>query len=223
MILAMIGYGMHRLRLTRVLAVEKIRARVSRDLHDDMGSTLSTINILSSMAKAKMGSDPKKTAEYIGKIGDNSQRMMEAMDDIVWAIKPDNDTMQRLIARMREFATNVLEAKDILIEFSADDSLNDLKPDMEYRRDLFLLFKEAVNNAAKYAQGTKVAITIGTEFHKLKLVVADNGKGFDTKQADTGNGLGNMQRRAAALRGNLQIISEPGKGTSITLTSPLTN
>jgi two-component sensor histidine kinase/sugar lactone lactonase YvrE len=223
MVFAMIGYGIHRLRLTRVLAVEKIRARVSRDLHDDMGSTLSTINILSSMAKAKMNTDIKKTAEYIGKIGDNSQRMMEAMDDIVWAIKPDNDTMQRLIARMREFATNVLEAKDILIEFSADDSLNDLKPDMEYRRDLFLLFKEAVNNAAKYSQATKVTIQIATEFNKLKLVVTDNGKGFDIKEADSGNGLGNMQRRAATLRGNLKIISDPGKGTTITLTSPLSN
>lgn len=223
MILAMIGYGMHRLRLTRVLAVEKIRARVSRDLHDDMGSTLSTINILSSMAKAKMSTDIKKTAEYIGKIGDNSQRMMEAMDDIVWAIKPDNDTMQRLIARMREFATNVLEAKDMLIEFEADESLNNMKPDMEYRRDLFLLFKEAVNNAAKYSEGTKVKILIAPEFQKLKLVVADNGKGFDVKQADGGNGLGNMQRRAAALRGTIQILSEPGKGTTITLTSPLSN
>jgi signal transduction histidine kinase/ligand-binding sensor domain-containing protein len=223
MIFAMIGYGMHRLRLTRLLAVEKIRARVSRDLHDDMGSTLSTINILSSMAKAKMASDPKKTAEYIGKIGDNSQRMMEAMDDIVWAIKPDNDTMQRLIARMREFATNVLEAKDMQIEFLADEELNNLKPDMEYRRDLFLLFKEAVNNAAKYSQGTKVTIQITAEFQKLKMEVADNGKGFDTKQADTGNGLGNMHRRAAALRGNLRIFSEPGKGTSITLISPLSN
>jgi signal transduction histidine kinase len=175
------------------------------------------------MAKAKMASDPKKTAEYIGKIGDNSQRMMEAMDDIVWAIKPDNDTMQRLIARMREFATNVLEAKDMQIEFLADEELNNLKPDMEYRRDLFLLFKEAVNNAAKYSQGTKVTIQITAEFQKLKMEVADNGKGFDTKQADTGNGLGNMHRRAAALRGNLRIFSEPGKGTSITLISPLSN
>lgn len=223
MVFAMIGYGMHRLRLTRVLAVEKIRARVSRDLHDDMGSTLSTINILSSMAKAKMSTDMKKTAEYIGKIGDNSQRMMEAMDDIVWAIKPDNDTMQRLIARMREFATNVLEAKDMLIEFEADELLNNMKPDMEYRRDLFLLFKEAVNNAAKYSEGSRVRINISIEFQKLKLVVTDNGKGFDVKHADGGNGLGNMQRRAAALRGTLQIQSDPGKGTTISLTSPLSN
>jgi signal transduction histidine kinase len=222
MIIAMIAYGMHRLRLTKVLAVEKIRGRVSRDLHDDMGSTLSTINILSSMAKAKLTIDQKKTAEYLGKISDNSQRMMEAMDDIVWAIKPDNDTMLKLIARMREFATSVLEAKDILIEFEADEALNELKPDMEYRRDLFLLFKEAVNNAAKYSKSTKVSIKIGIENHRLKLSVSDNGVGFDVKAADGGNGLGNMKRRAATLQGKVDIVSVEQIGTTITLTAPLT-
>ncbi len=169
MMVAMVAYGMHRLRLKRILAVERIRGRVSRDLHDDMGSTLSTINILSSMAKAKLSTDIAKTAVYLGKISDNSQRMMEAMDDIVWAIKPDNDTMQKLIARMREFATSVLEAKDILIDFEADEALNDLKPDMEYRRDLFLLFKEAVNNAAKYSKSTKVTIRIAIENRRLVM------------------------------------------------------
>jgi len=222
MVFAMVGYAMHRLRLNRILAVEKIRGRVSRDLHDDMGSTLSTINILSSMAKAKLSTDPKKTTEYLGKISDNSQRMMEAMDDIVWAIKPDNDTMQKLIARMREFATNVLEAKDILIEFEADEALNELKPDMEYRRDLFLLFKEAVNNAAKYSKSTTVRIRVAIQKHRLILEVKDNGTGFDIKTADGGNGLGNMNRRARALQGQLTMKSEPGKGTSINLNAPLT-
>ncbi|MCU0388356.1 MAG: ATP-binding protein [Chitinophagaceae bacterium] len=222
MLIAMIVYGMHRLRLTKALAVEKIRARVSRDLHDDMGSTLSTINILSSMAKAKLTVDQIKTAEYLGKISDNSQRMMEAMDDIVWAIKPDNDTMQKLIARMREFATNVLEAKEIAIVFDAEEALNELKPDMEYRRDLFLLFKEAVNNAAKYSKSTRVSIKLGMENRKLKLIVSDNGIGFDVNMADSGNGLGNMKRRAAALQGKIDIVSSENIGTTITLTAPLT-
>jgi signal transduction histidine kinase/ligand-binding sensor domain-containing protein len=222
MVVAMVAYGMHRLRLKRILAVEKIRGRVSRDLHDDMGSTLSTINILSSMAKAKLSTDIAKTAMYLGKISDNSQRMMEAMDDIVWAIKPDNDTMQKLIARMREFATSVLEAKDIMFDFDADEALNDLKPDMEYRRDLFLLFKEAVNNAAKYSKSTTVSIRIGIEKQRLILEIADNGIGFNLKTADSGNGLGNMHRRARALQGQLTMQSEQGKGTFIKLNAPLT-
>ena len=134
LIVALVAYSMHRLRLNRFFAVEKIRNRVARDLHDDMGSTLSTINILSSMAKAKLNSDAIKTGEYISKISDNSQRMMEAMDDIVWAIKPANDTMQKVVARMREFATNVFEAKEIDLEFKAGEDVNEAKIDMEGRR-----------------------------------------------------------------------------------------
>ena len=99
------------------MAVERIRNKVARDLHDDVGSTLSTINILSSMAKSKLLTDPVKTSEYISKITNNSQHMMEAMDDIVWSIKPDNDNMQKIVARMREYASSILEPKDIGIEF----------------------------------------------------------------------------------------------------------
>jgi signal transduction histidine kinase len=207
-IIALIAYSMHRLRLKRFFAVEKIRNRVARDLHDDMGSTLSTINILSSMAKAKLNTDAHKTAEYISKISDNSQRMMEAMDDIVWAIKPANDTMQ-------------FEAKDIELDFKADEEVNEAKIDMEGRRDFFLIFKEAVNNAAKYARCSKAEVRVFVENRKLVLQVKDNGIGFDVKQADGGNGLGNMQKRTDALKGKLQLTSIEGEGTEVMLTVPL--
>ncbi|NCU03352.1 MAG: hypothetical protein GXC73_05135 [Chitinophagaceae bacterium] len=221
LIVALVAYSMHRLRLHRYFAVEKIRNRVARDLHDDMGSTLSTINILSSMAKAKLNTDTMKTAEYINKISDNSQRMMEAMDDIVWAIKPANDTMQKVVARMREFATNVFEAKDIELEFKAGEEVNDAKIDMEGRRDFFLIFKEAVNNAAKYSKCTKATVHVFVEHRTLVLLVKDNGVGFDVKTADSGNGLGNMQKRSDALRGKLLLLSKEGEGTEVRLTVPL--
>jgi signal transduction histidine kinase/ligand-binding sensor domain-containing protein len=216
-IIAMIAYGMHRLRIKRILAVEKIRNRVARDLHDDMGSTLSTINILSSMAKAKLNTDVVKTGEYINKISDNSQRMMEAMDDIVWAIKPANDTMQKVVGRMREFATNVFEAKDIELDFKADEAVYDVKLNMEARRDFFLIFKEAVNNAAKYSKCEQAAVHVFVEKNKLLLQVKDNGIGFDIKTADSGNGLGNMQKRADAIKGKLEINSAIGSGTEVML------
>ncbi len=220
-IIAMIIYGMHRLRIKRLLAVERIRNRVARDLHDDMGSTLSTINILSSMAKAKLNTDTFKTSEYINKISDNSQRMMEAMDDIVWAIKPSNDSMQKVVARMREFATNVFEAKDIDIDFRAEEEVNDAQIDMEARRDFFLVFKEAVNNAAKYSKCSHAEVNILVDHKKLILTVKDNGIGFNVKTADSGNGLGNMQKRAAAMRGTIHIQSGENAGTTVTLTVPL--
>lgn len=221
MLLAMVGYAMHRLRLNRLMAVEAIRNRVARDLHDDMGSTLSTINILSSMAKTKMQTDTTKTVEYLSKISDNSQRMMEAMDDIVWAIKPANDSMQKLVARLREFATQVLEAKEVTLQFEADEAVNDVRLDMEARRDFFLIGKEAINNAAKYARASRVHIQLQVQQRQLIMQLTDDGVGFDMTSADTGNGLGNMQRRAAALRGRLVIQSAPGQGTRLSLRIPI--
>jgi signal transduction histidine kinase len=220
-ILALLAYVVHDLRVKRLLAVEKLRNRVARDLHDDMGSTLSTINILSSMAKTKMHSDVLKTTEYLGKISDNSQRMMEAMDDIVWSIKPSNDNMQKVTARMREFATSVLEAKDIELDFTVDEAVYDLKLNMEARRDFFLVFKEAVNNAAKYSKAAKVWIKVAVENRKLTLLVKDNGIGFNVKNADTGNGLGNMQKRADGMNGNIQVRSKEGEGTQVTVDLPI--
>ncbi len=220
-IIALCIYGVHRLRVNKLLAVEKLRNRVARDLHDDMGSTLSTINILSSMAKSRIQVDPVKTTEYLGKISDNSQRMMDAMDDIVWSIKPSNDSMQKIAARMREFATNVLEAKEIELDFRVDESVFDIKLDMEARRDFFLVFKEAVNNAAKYSQASMVTVQVVLDNKQLVLVVEDDGIGFDPVQADGGNGMGNMQKRADAMKGRLHILSKPGGGAKVTVTIPL--
>lgn len=222
LIIALAGllYFIHRLRINRILAVENLRNRVARDLHDDMGSTLSTINILSTMAKSKLNTDNVRASEYLGKISDNSQRMMEAMDDIVWSIKPMNDSMQKITARMREIATSVLEAKDIDLEFRAESSIEEIKMDMEARRDFFLVFKEAINNIAKYSRADKAYVHLTVHNKRLLMMVKDNGIGFDIEKAD-GNGLGNMYKRAAALKGRIQIQSKLGEGTQITLNIPV--
>ena len=219
-LIALVAYTMHRLRLNKLIEVENIRTRVARDLHDDMGSTLSTINILSSMAKARI-SDVSKTGEYLNKISDNSQRMMEAMDDIVWSIKPSNDSMQKILARMREFAINVCEAKDIELEFESSEAVNEVKLNMEARRDFFLIFKEAINNAAKYAKCTKIKIEAAVTGKRLSLLIVDNGIGFNVQESDNGNGLGNMRKRADALNGKMNIQSQINTGTNIYLEIPV--
>ncbi|RYY30943.1 MAG: hypothetical protein EOO04_03170 [Chitinophagaceae bacterium] len=214
-------YLVHRLKVDRLLEMEKVRRRIARDLHDDMGSTLSTINILSEMAKMKVDNDTGKTREYIGKISDNSSRMMEAMDDIVWSINPMNDSMQKVAARMREFATGVLEAKNIEYRFQVDEEVHNLKLDMEARRDLFLLFKEAVNNLAKYSGTAWAEIEIRVIKSTLMMRIADTGVGFDMSEADSGNGLANMKKRAQSLKGKLSINSSANNGTTIILEAPV--
>lgn len=216
-------FGVYRQRLNRLLALEKLRSRVARDLHDDMGSTLSTINILSAMAKAKIRTEPEHVEAYLGKIGENSQQMMEVMDDIVWSIKPDNDNMQKITSRMRELATGLMEAKGIELEFVVDENTKNVRLDMEARRDLFLVFKEAVNNIVKYALCTKAYIGISCDHRRLVLSVRDNGVGFDQACADHGNGLMNMHKRAEAMEGILSVQSAPGSGTAVLLDIPLRN
>jgi signal transduction histidine kinase len=147
--------------------------------------------------------------------------MMEAMDDIVWSIKPSNDSMQRVTARMREFATNVLEAKDVELDFLVQEEVFDVKLNMEARRDFFLVFKEAVNNAAKYSRAEKVTVRVSLLKRSLVLTVQDNGRGFDVEKADNGNGLGNMQKRADSMNGKVRIKSKPGIGTTVTVSVPI--
>lgn len=212
-----IVYLIYRMNVNRILAVVKLRSRLARDLHDDMGSTLSTINILSSMAKTKIGTDPAKSSEYISKISENSQRMMEAMDDIVWSIKPQNDTMEKLIARMREFANEALESKDILFNMEIDEKVLGMKLSMDARRDLFLIFKEGINNAAKYSKASRLFISFALERSIFIMKIKDYGVGFDLNDLDDGNGLENMQKRAANLNGTLTINSKPGEGTELIL------
>ncbi|RPA69442.1 hypothetical protein EF405_06520 [Cyclobacteriaceae bacterium YHN15] len=208
---------MYRLHINRILAVVKVRNRVARDLHDDMGSTLSTINILSTMAKTKLHADPVKASEYISKISDNSQRMMEAMDDIVWNIKPQNDSMEKVIARMREFSTNAMDAKDIDFRFEVEENVYGVKLPMDTRRDLFLIFKEAINNLVKYSKSSRAFIHFSIKKKQLHMRVRDYGAGFNIDEADSGNGLMNMQKRAENMGAILKITSEKGEGTEVIL------
>ena len=215
-------YYFHRQSVNRILAIEAIRQKVARDLHDDMGSTLSTINILSMMAKNKLGEDPVKASEFLSKISDNSSRMMEAMDDIVWSINPANDSMDKIVARMRGFATEVLEAKDIDLSFNVTGDIHSIHLDMEQRRDFFLIYKEAINNIAKYAHCKKVSISLLSSPHMLALTIEDNGVGFNVESADTGNGLSNMRKRAENFGDNFSIQSQQGHGTTVRLQLTIT-
>lgn len=216
-VVAGIVYLFYRLRVKRLLAVEKVRFQLSRDLHDDMGSTLSTINILSSIALDKVEREPALTRTYLQKIAGNSQQMMESMDDIVWSINPANDNLQRVIYRMREFASGILEPKNIRLDFQVGEGLSELSLSMHLRRDFFLIFKEAVNNAAKYAQCHTVFVSLTLTGNELELRVIDDGTGFDVNAAEAGNGLVNMRKRASLIGADISILSEPGKGTTILL------
>ncbi|WP_336515067.1 two-component regulator propeller domain-containing protein [Pollutibacter soli] len=223
-IIASVLFYLHRLRLERLLQIEKVRSRLARDLHDDMGSTLSTVNILSNIALQQTPLDEKTSKEYMSTINSSTGQMMEAMDDIVWSINPVNDSMAKVLARMKEVAGSVLEPIHVEYRFQVDEDVMGVNFSMESRREIFLIFKEALNNIVKYAQCNNVLFTLKKDGGDFVLTIKDDGKGFDAEArtpSTRGNGLKNMRKRTENLNGSISIDSEPGKGTRLRIAMPI--
>jgi two-component system, NarL family, sensor histidine kinase UhpB len=209
-------------RTKRLIEMERMRNTIARDLHDDIGSTISSINILSKVALQQHAHADMPIGTSIQKIKDRSESIMESMSDIVWAINPHHDTIEQMIFRMKEFAAEILEPLNIKYSFKEEGNFLTAKLDVEKRKDFYLLFKEAVNNAAKYSGCANVFINLKQEPKLLHLQIKDDGQGFDAGKIKNGNGLVNMRRRAEAMKGTIRIDSAVGKGTWIAVDLPLT-
>jgi len=204
-------------RLEQRLQLEKIRRRIARDLHDDMGSTLSSIRFFSEVAQTQIETDQAQAKTLLQRIGQSAAALSEAMQDIVWAINARYDNLDDLAARMREFGLRIGEARGIRFrdEISSTFSLRHLRPDQ--RRNIYLIFKEALNNAAKYSECSEIRVRMELNRSKLMLEIKDDGKGFDPDAVQPGNGLTNMRQRAAEIGGELDLKTSPGQGVQIEL------
>ena len=198
-------------RAKRLVEMEQMRNRIARDLHDDIGSTLSSINMLSHVL---LQQTPEESANAKGleRIKSHSAGIMDNMSDIVWAINPKNDTGEKMLLKMKDFAASILEPLNIRYRFVEEGPVRQLRLDPEQRRDLYLMFKEAVNNAAKYSRCTELEILLSAEKHSLHLTVRDNGLGFYPEQVRPGNGLHNLQERSG---GSMKLTTRPGSGTKV--------
>ncbi len=218
---AAVIYNIYQYRLNQVLKLQRVRNRIATDLHDEIGSSLSTISIYSKVAQEQLKKDAAESGHLLKKISEDTNEMMEAMNDIVWTINARNDRFENIINRMREHAVQLFEAKNCSLHFNFDEQLNHVKFEMEKRKDFYLLYKEALNNIVKYAEAKNVWIDLITENAAIKLSIKDDGKGFDKKVVrKSANGLINLQTRAENLKGQLEIKSECGKGTEIHLRFP---
>ena len=200
-------------RTRQKLKLQTLRNKIASDLHDDIGSTLSSISIFSQMAQE----NSNEVKPMMQTIGDSSRKMLDAMADIVWTINPENDQFEKIILRMRSFAYELLGARQINFRFVADNNIANINLSMAARRNLYLIFKEATNNMVKYAEASKAMFSIKGEQGKLVMLINDNGKGFDSNKETQGNGLKNMRKRASEMGAVLMIDSMPGNGTTIKL------
>ncbi|SDE79761.1 Two component regulator propeller [Dyadobacter soli] len=208
-------YALYRYRLNQVLRLQAMRNRISADMHDEIGSTLSSISFYSQALLMQNPDDAQRSV--LEKIKSNAQDVQDGLSDIVWSVKADMDSFESLLIRMQRVGNELFEPKNIRFHFDADPKLKHLNIDMMTRKNCYLIFKEALHNAAKYAQCRNVWIDIQTSRQQVVMTIRDDGRGFDTTTQSNGNGLGNMQQRAASIKGDLRILSSPGNGTELTL------
>jgi len=218
---AVIGWLLYnRSRISRKLQEQMLRNQLAGDLHDDIGSALSSIDISSRIALLKKN-DSGAVEIQLQKIRQQAHQTLESMSDIVWSINPDNDSFENTLARIREFASELCEPLDISLSFDMPATLAAAAISRDRRKNLFLICKEAINNAAKYSN----CKTLSVKFEKVDTVnvaatIQDDGNGFNEASVKMGNGLRNMKSRAAYMKASLAIDSAEGKGTAVKLVFP---
>ncbi len=213
-------YFFYKSRFQRLLEMERMRTRIAADLHDDIGANLTRISLLSEVANQQttVGNGTMLTS-----IADIARESVASMNDIVWAISPDHDRLRDLTRRMRQHAEEIFATLDIDLDFQGLTDDADQKLSVGIRRDVLLIFKEAVNNAARHANSQTVEIAFRFEDSMLALRVKDDGKGFDPTNIDQdGHGLRSMKSRAVGLGGTLTVDSSISGGTTVNFSLPLT-
>jgi signal transduction histidine kinase/ligand-binding sensor domain-containing protein len=204
-------------------AVERERLRIAQDLHDDLGTTLTQIDLLGALA-ARPEMSSADTLQQVGLIQIKSREMVTALDEIVWAVNPRNDSLSALITYLCNFAEDFLGKSSINCRLDIADELPDSPLNSELRHHLFLAFKEALNNVLRHSGATEAWIRFATNDRNAVLVIQDNGRGFDSQTiglVTRGNGLRNMRQRIGQIGGKYELQSEPGKGTRIAFIIPL--
>ncbi|MBS1744046.1 MAG: hypothetical protein JST81_13515 [Bacteroidetes bacterium] len=218
-------FAFYRYRLKQVLRLQSIRNNIASDLHDEIGSTLSSISLSSAVIQKKLNTIPAEVEVLLQQIGTNTDDMMEAMSDIVWAVNTKNDSFESVINRMRAFAIELLEPKNINLHMRVSGLSANINLDMRQRKNIYLIFKEAVHNCVKYAHCRNLWIDIEKKSDRITMVIKDDGCGFDFSEPNLeslgGNGMHNMHTRAREMKGTLEIGSGNGKGTVLKLSFPV--
>lgn len=213
--------ALYRYRVSHLLTLERMRTRIATDLHDDLGSSLSRISILSELARRRAEGDPDGT-RLVTDIGETAREMMDALSESIWAIDPRRDDLRSLATRIRRFAGDLLESRGVAWSLQAPPEAEQVKLSPVERRQLYLVFKEALHNVAQHSGAGSVSMSLSLAGRRLTATIRDDGRGFDEPaEGETRHGLGSMTARAADLGGELRIESAAGRGTEVRLSVPL--
>jgi signal transduction histidine kinase len=197
------------------ISLDKERARISRDIHDDLGATLTQITLLSELAQRE-ATQPPKVSLYTAQISQTARELVQTMDEIVWAVNPRNDSLPRITGYILQYAEKFFAGTPLRCRFESPEEWPELSLGAETRHHLFLAAKEALNNAARHSGATEVWVRWKLMDRALQLCIEDNGNGFAAgPRAPFGNGLANMKKRMEEIGGEFEMTSVPGAGTNI--------
>jgi signal transduction histidine kinase len=214
-------YSIFLLKINQLKAKQELLNKIARDLHDDIGSSLSGLGIYSRMALQNITTDKEDSKMLLQKISERCETVMDALSDIVWSVNTRNDAMDVILTKMREYTAEMLEPQKIDYIITVDEKAAKTKIGIKIRKEFYLVYKEAINNASKYAKCSQICVTINYVAKRLSLTVTDDGEGFTVGEHSKGNGLVNMRERAKKMRGILTVTSKKQQGTTVTLVIPL--
>ncbi|MGR3812199.1 sensor histidine kinase [Jiulongibacter sp. NS-SX5] len=220
-VLLLVGVGLFlffQYNFRQKLKVEHLRNKIAADLHDEVGSNLSSIAIYTQVLRKKLGKAQPELDQILNKITDNSKESVNLMQDTVWTLNPTNDDTEHLIHRLGSFARELLAAQNVSYSEHIEIDLQKIKLDMERRKNLYLILKEAVNNAAKYADASKVVLRVMEQKSRVTFEISDDGVGFNQAEVNEGNGLHNYYKRAEESDFEVNVQSENNIGTKISVT-----
>ncbi len=216
----LLAYSFYRYRLSQLKQTLKIRSQISHDLHDEIGSRLTNISMMSRVLESGK-IDAHQQKQWLDKIQSESESISQNLREIVWNINPDNDSLEEAMPRMLKYAADILEAQGIAVQAKISE-LKKVHLSMHQRRNLFFIFKEAIQNILKHADAQNVFINVSLENNILKIEITDDGKGFELNERLVANGLSYMQQRAAQFKWSLEINSRPHQGTQVQLLIKIT-
>jgi PAS domain S-box-containing protein len=206
---------LRRSREERIAEIERVRRRIAADLHDDIGSSLTQISILSEVVRQRMGEPESSVAGPLAYIARASSELIDSMSDIVWAINPQRDRLSELVHRIRRFAADTFTARNIAFRLDLPGPDDDLRLEGNLRRELFLIFKESINNVVRHSECSEAGIEMKLGEACLEYSIHDNGCGFDPEGTSEGHGLASMRSRAQGIGAAFELESASGKGTRI--------
>jgi signal transduction histidine kinase len=214
-------YYLGTIRVKSQLEIEKLKLKIASDLHDNIGAGLTEISILSEVAERTEGHSSSIVKKDLQKISETARHLVDSMSDIVWVVNPQRDSLHDLIVKLKDSYNEFFSSIGISFQVNNVEKSDDIKLPMDYKQNLLLMFKEAINNAIKYSGCKKLKLEAFFRNDVIEIILKDDGAGFNLNEVKFGNGIRNMENRAKKIKGKLSWKSEIGVGTTVVFSGKL--